>query len=95
MTQQSQEVLLLSLIGEAGRTSENRLKKHKRAVFKDQNDNGVALHTNQNITSHKLRENKSSTHRGRCKRKVKEALEIRKRKDLMNIDGGYKLNLAS
>ena len=80
-------------VGETGRTLDVRLKKHKRAVKMDNQNNGIAVHANKTLhdiqwDSAEVLERKSNLY----KRKFKEALHIKDENLPMNLDQGFQIN---
>ena len=80
-------------VGETGRNLKLRLTEHKRAVKNKDPNNGLAVHVN--ITNHTILWNSAevlTTEPNWSKRKVKEALYIKRTKNTLNLDQGYILD---
>ena len=85
-------VVIATYIGETGRNPKNRLTEHKRAVCNADTKNGIAVHVVK--TDHTVRWDQASAIKAEPhtkKRKIKEALTIRKTANNMNLDLGLTL----
>lgn len=80
-------------IGETGRNLKLRLTEHKRAVKNKDPNNGLAVHVS--ITNHTILWQNAEVltiEPNWSKRKVREALYIKRTKDTLNLDQGYTLD---
>ena len=80
-------------IGETGRTLKTRLAEHQRAVNTMNSNNGIAVHVM--MTHHTIKWEGArvvSVEPHLTKRKVKEALTIRRTPNNMNLDSGFQLD---
>ena len=81
-------------IGETGRNLQERVKEHKYAVQRQDDNNGIAVHawTNDHVVDRpeaKVRTREQVT----CRRKVLEAIHIQQEKrTTTNLDCGAQLN---
>ena len=80
-------------IGETGRNLKLRLSEHKRSVKNKDPNNGVAVHVQ--LTNHKIVWDNAeglTNEQNWTKRKVKEALYIKRTDKTLNLNQGYQLD---
>ena len=80
-------------IGETGRNLKLRLSEHKRSVKNKDPNNGLAVHAK--LTNHKIMWDNAEVLTNEpnwTKRKVKEALYIKRTDKTLNLDQGYQLD---
>ena len=78
-------------IGETGRALKVRLAEHKKSVNDKDKKSAVGEHTDNtviNFDSVKVLQQES----GFWDRKIKEALQIKKKKPILNMDGGFEIS---
>ena len=82
-----------SYIGETGCTLHLRVQEHRRVVHNSDMNNGIALHVMK--MHHKIQWEEARvilTEPQLTRRKVKEALIIRRTQNSMNLDKGFQLD---